>query len=159
MKLPLMQIYEIAEKLNGGMKGFFNLNTGQAHWYLVFDGLIDEDEEPWEEDLSEIQENKKDYIVLQGMNFNEQFHLMADFAANINNVEIRNKLLRALSHTHPVKAFNKSIHKSGRYWQQWQDYKLQAHIDWVETWSQLIEKHIPAKPAEKRNPSLVLLEE
>ncbi len=157
MKLPLKQIYEIAEKLNGGMKGFFNLNTGQAHWYLVFDELIDEDEEPWEEDLSEIQKNQNEYIALEGMNFNERFHLMADFAASIDNLEIRNKLFRALNHPHPTKAFNKSIHKAGKYWQHWQDYKLQAHLEWVETWSKLIEKYMPAKSAEKK-PLLVLLE-
>ena len=61
MKLTDQQINDIADNLYSGRRCFYNLKTGEIKTVLNFDNWIGADEEPWAEDLKEIEENWEDF--------------------------------------------------------------------------------------------------
>lgn len=89
MKLAEKQIEEIADNLDCGMRCFYNLKTGEIKTLLNFDSWIGADEEPWEEELKEIDENWDDYFEFTGFEAYESFRIMVDFAERIDDQNYR----------------------------------------------------------------------
>ena len=132
MKLTVKQIEEIAENLDCGMRCFYNLKTGEIKAILNFYSWIGADEEPWEEELKEIDENWGDYFEFVGFESHESFQIMVDFAENINDTGLQNKLINALNGRKPFQNFKWQIDNSGEFRQQWFDYKKMRYIQWIK---------------------------
>jgi hypothetical protein len=73
------------------------------------------DEEPWEKDLKELEANWEDYLEFDNMSSRESFEIMADFAENIENSILHNKLINALNKLKPFRNFKWQIDNSGEY--------------------------------------------
>jgi hypothetical protein len=132
MKLTDNQIDEIADNLDSGMKCFYNLKTGEIKTIINFDNWIGADEEPWEEDIKEIEENWDNYVEFEGMSTHESFRIMADFAENVDNIGLREELVNALNKSKPFGNFKWKIDNSGDYRQEWFNFKKARYIDWVK---------------------------
>ncbi|MCK4346279.1 MAG: hypothetical protein KAX05_13430 [Bacteroidales bacterium] len=132
MKLTDQQIKEIADNLDSGMRCFYNKQTGIIKTVLNFDSWIGADEEPWEEELKEIDENWSDYFEFKGMTSRESFNLMADFAESIDNPRLQDRLFNALNKSKPFQNFKWQIDNSGEYRQQWFDFKNMHYIELVK---------------------------
>jgi len=132
MKLTDQQIKEIADNLDSGMRCFYNKQTGIIKTVLNFDSWIGADEEPWEEELKEIDENWSYYFEFEGMTSRESFNLMADFAESIDNSRLQDRLINALNKPKPFQNFKWQIDNSGEYRQQWFDYKKMHYIELVK---------------------------
>lgn len=132
MKPTEKQIEEIAENLECGMRCFFNLKTGEIKEILNFDSWIGADEEPWEEEYQEIDENWDDYFEFDGMESHDSFQIMADFAESVGDTVLQNKLFNALNRRKPFQNFKWEIDHSGKYRQQWFDFKKKRFIQWVK---------------------------
>ncbi len=132
MKLTDKQIDEIADNLDSGMKCFYNLKTGEIKTIINIDNWIGADEEPWEEDIKEIEENWDNYVEFEGMSTHESFRIMADFAENIDNDKLQERLINALNKSKPFGNFKWQIDNSGDYRQEWFDFKKACYIDWVK---------------------------
>jgi hypothetical protein len=91
------------------------------------------DEELWEDDIKELDENWDKYVEIQKMESHESFEIMADFAENVDNRELRDSLIKALNNKHPFRNFKWVVDNSGPYRQKWFDFKNQRLIEWVET--------------------------
>ncbi len=62
---------------------------------------------------------------------NESFRIMADFASQLKNIPLQNKLVNALNNRKPFANFKNIIDNSGEERQQWFDFKqeqLENHI-------------------------------
>lgn len=132
MKLTDQQIKEIADNLDSGMRCFYNKQTGIIKTVLNFDSWIGADEEPWEEELKEIDENWSDYFEFEGMISRDSFNLMADFAESIDNPRLQDRLINALNKSKPFQNFKWQIDNSGEYRQQWFDFKNMHYIELVK---------------------------
>lgn len=132
MKPTEKQIEEIADNLDCGMRCYYNLKTGDLKTIIDFDSWIDADEEPWDKDLKEIEENWSDYIEFEGMTSNDSFKIMTDFADNIDNKKIQDKLYNALNKSKPFRNFKWQIDNSADYRQQWFDFKKIRYIQLVK---------------------------
>jgi hypothetical protein len=132
MKLTEKQIEEIADNLDSGMRCFYNLKSGEIKTIINFDSWIEADAEPWEEELKEIDENWGDYFEFKGFESHESFQIMADFAENIENYSLQNKLINALNNRKPFKNFKWQIDNSGEFRQQWFAYKKTRYIQWIK---------------------------
>ncbi len=131
IKLTEQQINEIADSLDSDMKCFYNKSTGEIKNIPNFDSCYMADEEPWEEYLKELEENREDYLEFDNMSSRESFEIMADFAENIDNPILRNKLINALNKSKPFRNFKWQIDYSGEYRQIWFDFKRKRYIEWV----------------------------
>jgi hypothetical protein len=131
MKLTENQIKEIADNLECGMRCFYNLKTGEIKTLLNFDSWIGADEELWQEDSKEIDDNWADYFQFEGFESHESFRILADFAESVGDVSLQGKLIKALNKPKPFQNFKWQIDNSGKYRQQWFDFKRMRYIQWV----------------------------
>ncbi len=132
MKLTDKQIDEIADNLDSGMKCYYNLKTGEIKTIVNFDNWIGADEEPWEEDTKEIEANCDNYFEFEGLPTHESFRLMADFAENLDNNSLQERLVNALNKSKPFRNFKWQIDNSGDYRQEWFNFKKSRYVDWVK---------------------------
>lgn len=142
MILTEKQIEEIADNLDGGMRCFYNLKTGEIKSILNFDSWIGADEEPWEEESKEIDENLGDYFEFEGFESYDSFQIMADFAEIVDDTSLQNKLINVLNRPKPFQNFKWQIDNSGEYRQQWFDFKKKRYIKWVKEQIDLNRKDI-----------------
>lgn len=132
IKLTKDQIKEVAEQLDCGFKCYVNKETGTIQSVINFDKWLGGDEDPWAEVTKELEENWDKYIEVDGMESKDSFNVMADFAENVDSVELRESLIKALNRKHPFQNFKWVIDNSGPYRQKWFDFKNQRYIEWVE---------------------------
>jgi len=132
VKLTDKQIEEIADDLDSGMKCFYNIRTGEIKTIINSDSWICADEEPWEEDIKEIEENLNNYVEFNGFSTQESFRIMADFAENVDNDSLQKKLVNALNKSKPFGNFKWQIDNSGDYRQEWFNFKKARYIDRVK---------------------------
>lgn len=132
IKLTKDQIKEVAEQLDCGFKCYVNKENGTVQSILNFDNWGGGDEEPWADVIKELEENWDKYIEVDGMESRDSFKVMADFAENVDSVDLRETLIKALNKKHPFQNFKWVIDNSGTYRQKWFDFKNQRYIEWVE---------------------------
>jgi len=132
IKLTKDQIKEVAEQLDCGFKCYVNKENGTVHSVLNFDNWGGGDEEPWADVIKELEENWDKYIEVDGMESRDSFKVMADFAENVDSVDLRETLIKALNKKQPFQNFKWVIDNSGPYRQKWFDFKNQRYIEWVE---------------------------
>jgi len=132
MKPTEKQIEEIADHLECGMRVYYNLKSGEIKTVINFDTWFGAEEEPWEDVLDEIDENRDDYFEFEGFASHDSFNIMADFAESIDNARLQKKLFNALNRPKPFQNFKWQIDDSGEYKQQWFDFKKMRYIKWVK---------------------------
>lgn len=132
MKPTEKQIEEIAENLDCGMRCFYNLKTGEIKTLLNLDSWVGADDEPWDEISQEIDENWGDYFEFVAPESRVSFRIMADFAKNVDNKKLQDKLINALNRPKPFSNFKWHVDNSGEYRQQWFDFKKMRYIEWVK---------------------------
>jgi|SRR5665647_974966 len=132
IKLTKDQIKEVAEQLDCGFKCYVNKENGTLQSVINFDNWGGGDEEPWADVIKELEENWDKYIEVDGMESRDSFKIMADFAENVDSVDLRETLIKSLNRKHPFQNFKWVIDNSGPYRQKWFDFKNQRYIEWVE---------------------------
>jgi len=124
-------IKEIADNLDCGMKCYFNIKSGELRTIINMDSWELAEEEPWEEDINEVEKNREDYFEIEGMSSHESFNLMVDFADSIDNLKLKERLIKVLNRPKPFKNFKWEIDNSGEYRQHWFDFKKMRYIHLV----------------------------
>jgi len=132
MVLTDVQINEIADGLDSGMKCYYNLLTGNIKTIIDFDSWAGADDELWEDDINEIDEHFGDFFVFENMSSRDSFNLMVDFVDVVVDSNIQSKLINALNKSKPFRNFKHAIDNSGEYRQQWFDFKKSRYIEWVK---------------------------
>lgn len=133
MKIQIseMQIEEIAEELDSGLKCFYNFRTKKLKF------IIDSND-PWdmtEEEglkLAEIEKNPVDFFEIERMDSGTSFLVMEEFTEEVSDEKFRNRLINALNRPKPFRNFKFEIDGNSSYRQKWFDFRNQKMIDWVK---------------------------
>ncbi len=132
MKLNDVQIYEIAQNLECGLKCYIHIKTGEIESIIDFDVNYGVDEDLWEDVINKINDNIDDYYEFVAPNSNDSFRLMESFINEVADKQLQDKLLRALIKAKPFRNFKWEIDNSGKYRQIWFDFKQNFYIEWVK---------------------------
>ncbi len=132
LQVDSQQINEIAGELDAGCRAFYHKLTGQ----LVF--ILDSSKFPiidWEaedlETLAKIETDPQTYIEIETMRSGDAYRVMVDFAEQLTNQSLQEKLLRALDKPKPFSEFKYVIDNSGIHREEWFAFKNQQYVDWV----------------------------
>jgi hypothetical protein len=135
------QIKNIAQELDCGVtcyvhklsKAVISIPTDEDH-------LSDFDDDAWKSERKEIKKNIKKYIEIPTMSSSEAFEVMRDFAEQVDDPILQDKLEQALEGRKPFANFKIQIDNSGDYRQRWFDFKEKRLIEYVE--ENLKENHL-----------------
>ncbi len=132
LQVDSQQINEIAGELDAGCRAFYHKPTGQ----LV--SILDSSKFPiidWEaedlETLAKIETDPQTYIEIEAMRSGDAYRVMVDFAEQLTNQRLQEKLLRALDKPKPFREFKYVIDNSGIHREEWFAFKNQQYVDWV----------------------------
>jgi hypothetical protein len=90
------------------------------------------DTEAWEDELDKLDENYLDYKEIQAMECSDSFSVMEDFAEQINDSRLQEKLFNALNRKHSFREFKFVIDNAGEYRNAWFDFKNKRYLEWVK---------------------------
>lgn len=132
LKLSEIQIKEIADLLDAGLKCYVNKNTHEIKEIIDFDTHPNADLENWQEIIDEIDEHFEDFFVFERMQSNEAFKVMEDFIDEVDDQIFKKRLYWILSKGHPFRNFKDEIDYNGDYRDKWFEFKSKKYIEWVE---------------------------
>ncbi len=130
IQLTKEQMHEIYEELDMGMRCFYNPATNKILSMPDFLAYPDFEPELWQEVMDEIDANK--VIEFDKLPTRDYFNVMEEFAENVDDPIIRDRLIRALSRPKPFRNFKYEIDDSGDYREKWFEFKAQAYRNWIE---------------------------
>jgi hypothetical protein len=126
------KIKEIADELDCGMKCYYNPVTEEIKSLPDLNSFPITDEEMWADIEDEINSEIDKFVIFDIMPTHDYFQMMVDFAEDIDDVKIQEKLIRALNGKKPFRYFKDQINNSGKYLQQWFDFKVLKYCEWVK---------------------------
>lgn len=116
-------IAEIAGTISMGMLCYVDKKTQELGFIPDMDKYYGVDTEEWEEDIEKFTTNPDAYWRFEQMSSREAFKIMEDFADQLDNDRLRNRLSRVLNKRKPFQNFKYEIDNSGEYRQQWFDFR------------------------------------
>ena len=79
-----------------------------------------------------MENNWGDYVEIEKPQSKDNFEIMVNFAEHLgDNNQIKNKLFNALNKKKPFREFKFVVDNSGKYRQQWFDFKSSQLEKWV----------------------------
>lgn len=99
------QIKEIAEQLEVGFRAFFHKETGELIFVPKEDEFSSMDFSGWEEELHQLKKNPMAYREVYGMEGRDGFEVMEDFADQLSDKRLQDRLYSALNKKHPFREF------------------------------------------------------
>ena len=126
------QIKEISQNLDAGMRCFYNTETAEIKILPDFENQLYAEQEMWAEAIEEIDSEFDKYVVFEVVPSHESFKIMEEFIETVNDNKLQNRLLNAINRSKPFRNFHAEIDNSGKYRQQWFDFKHQKYIEWVK---------------------------
>ena len=91
-----------------------------------------DEEDPWQEVKDKIDNDFDSYIRCEPMDSNHTFKVMEGFLNAVDSNSLRLKLVDTLNRPKPFSNFKYLISNSGKYRQQWFDFKMNQNIEWVK---------------------------
>ena len=122
-------IKEIAEQLDCGFRTFIHKTTGQLLFVPDENDLIDID--PWDKEFEQLDNNFNDYYEIEKWTSNEAFEIMSEFAEQVTDYKLQNRLFEALRKKKPFREFKFVIDNTDNFRQQWFDFKNHWQQDFV----------------------------
>ncbi len=102
MELSKDKMVDIAGELDLGMKCFIHKRTFEVISFP--DELMNDEVDPlWQETIDKLEEDADNYIEIERMPSRQAFEVMQDFATQITDNWVRNKLLMALEGKKPLR--------------------------------------------------------
>jgi len=126
------KIHEIAELIDCGNLCFFNKKNGDIAYYPLETDLIFDEEDPWQEMKDKVDMYFDDYIRCEPMDSHHSLRVMENFINTIDSNRMKSQLMGALNKSKPFRNFKHVIDNSGKYRQQWFDYKKDQNIEWIQ---------------------------
>src|SRR3954449_4635145 len=125
------QIKEIAEQLELGFRTFYHKQTGELIFVPNELKLYDIDTSAWQDQLDKLDEHFMDYWEIEAMESRDSFQVMKDFADQLSDTRLQNKLYNSLSKRHPFREFKFLIDNSGEQRQKWFDFRDKQYYEWT----------------------------
>jgi len=126
------QIKEISEQLECGFRAFYHKKSGELIFVPNTDRYFDMDTSSWKEELAKLDKNFMAYNEIHAMEASDSFKLMAEFAEQVSDEKLQDKLINALNRKHPFREFKFVIDNSGEYRNNWFEFKNKSYFMWTE---------------------------
>jgi hypothetical protein len=129
-------IQQIVGAIDAGMICFLNLDTLETE-DVASEWLDDDFDFEMETGVSKGEmdifkhEEWENCLMFEPLDSHESFRIMENFAAQLKNIPLQNKLINALNNRKPFANFKFHIDNSGEFRQQWFDFKqkqLKKHV-------------------------------
>lgn len=123
------EILEITTELELGLLVYFHKKTRkivslpdfEVHYFTV------EDEDLWP-GKKEVEGNEEEYIKFEPWDSDDSYRVRKDFACQLDDEDLKKRLLKALNNRKPFRNFGYEIDDSGPYRQQWFDYSRMRYL-------------------------------
>ena len=93
---------------------------------------FDDGKEFYEEILEELESNWDDYVEIDKPSSSDSYEFMVDFAEQLeDDNKLKSKLFDALNKNKPFRRFMFEIDNSGKFRQEWFDFKKAKLENWV----------------------------
>ncbi len=125
------QIKEIADQLDCGFKAYYHKQLGELVFVPDMDKFYDMDKSAWQEEFAKLRKRTAFQEIL-AMESRDSFLVMEDFAEQVGDTTLQQKLFNALKRRHPFREFKFEIDNSGEYRDAWFDFKNKRYLEWVE---------------------------
>jgi len=129
MKVTSKQINEIAQLLETGMKVYLNKDTLEFESVLSWDDMTDP--EPWDEIIRKIENEWRDVMIFEKFESRDSFQIMEDFVDEIDDLKLKEDLIKILTRKSPFANFKAEIETSA-YRQKWFDFRTMKHEEYVK---------------------------
>jgi DNA mismatch repair ATPase MutL len=124
-------IKEIAEQIDCGFRAFIHKTTKQILFVPDENVLTAIDLDSWDEELEQLENNFTDYYEIDKWTSSEAFETMSEFADQLTDSNLQNRLFDSLRKNKPFREFKFVIDNSGEFRQQWFDFKNKWQQDFV----------------------------
>ena len=124
-------IKEIADLIDCGHLCFLNKKNGNIEYHPKEMDLFYDEENPWQDVIDKIENNRNEYIRIEPMDSNQSFRVMEYFIEKIDSEQLREKLVITLNRPKPFRNF-KYLMDNSKYRQNWFDFKFDQNILWVK---------------------------
>lgn len=131
MKVDPKIISEIAQLLEAGMKVYLNKDTHEIKSIFDWDEITDY--ELVEKEENEILQEWSNYVVFTKMESHEAFDLMDGFAVEIEDINLREAVIKALGRKRPFANF-KAIVETSDYRDKWFEFRRKKYIEYIENY-------------------------
>jgi len=125
------EINDIAQSLDCGFNNYINIDTWERKEIIDLDQSYGDDEF-FREELTKIEHNWANYIVVKPMRSREGFMVMENFLPKVTNQKIKNRLINALERKNPFRNFKHVVDSHGEIRQQWFKHKNKEYKDHVK---------------------------
>jgi 5'-deoxynucleotidase YfbR-like HD superfamily hydrolase len=125
------QVKEIAEQLDCGFRAFYHKQSDELVFVPDMDKYFDIDKTAWKEEFAKLRKRSA-FQEIEAMKSSDSFNVMEDFAEQVNDTKLQEKLFNALNRKHPFREFKFVIDNSGEYRNTWFDFKNKRYLEWVE---------------------------
>ena len=117
-------ITEIAQELDCGNDCYYNSKTNEIVAIPNFSQISDEEEfkELFRENLTKVNNKKKDFIKFEVLESFESFKIMERFVEQVTDLNFQSKMENILQRKNPFQNFKNSIDNSN-FRQKWFDFK------------------------------------
>ncbi|MGF1636197.1 MAG: UPF0158 family protein [Cyclobacteriaceae bacterium] len=133
IKLTVEQIKKVAEMTDKGYKCFVKLDNGKLVYFPDQIRLPAVDMDEWDEAIAEVEENLDDYEEITAMDENQQYGIMEEFADQINDKKLRDRLYSTLDSNRPQYNFKWEIESAdATVKNNWAEFKVRKGMEWVE---------------------------
>ena len=131
MKLSEDQIRQIVDQLDAGFRCYVHKLTLEIITIPNDSNYPDMDFSFWKNDIKKIESKRDQYTVIDPLETKDSFKMMAEFSSQLEDGNLKSKLISALTHSKPFKHFKFVIDNSGGFRQQWFDFKNVWLQEWV----------------------------
>jgi hypothetical protein len=130
MKLTSIQINEIAQDLESGMKVYLNKETLEFEAVPDLDDITDS--ELWDEIIEKIENEWKEVVIFEKLESREAFKIMENFLSEIDDQKLKETLFKILNRKSPFANFKYEI-ESSDYRQKWFDFRTLTYEEYLKT--------------------------
>ena len=86
----------------------------------------------WKTELTQLRKNFTTYREIYAMERSDSFEVMANFAEQVSDKKLQEKLIKTLNRKPPFREFKFAIDNAGEYWQSWFNFKDKKYTEWTE---------------------------
>ena len=134
MKPTEKQIKDIAGETDCGMVCYYNFKTGEIKSLPNPDDINYWDvDELWAAEIKKVEDNRSDYFEFEKMDSHSSSRVMSDFAEQVDDETLKDQLIETLERSKPFRNFKWLIDDSGKYRDQWFEFRDKRSMGWVKT--------------------------
>jgi hypothetical protein len=123
MTLKDQQVKDIVDELDCGFRVFVHKHSGALLSIPDFDNDLYAEECFYSEELRQLDEHFLEYLEITRPQSHESFEVMAGFAEQLDDLQLKEQLLAALGKRKPFQRFKLVINHSGKNRQLWFAFK------------------------------------